>query len=60
MPHYEYDFKIEASSETEANEKLKALAILSTKLNGKELGKLAHTVKNDPLKTALAKKYLGL
>ena len=57
---HEYDMKIEAKTETEAIEKMKALTVLATKLSAKELSGLAHTVKNDPIKTALAKKYMGL
>ncbi|MBS1773427.1 MAG: hypothetical protein JST82_11265 [Bacteroidetes bacterium] len=57
---YEYNMKIEAKTETEADEKMKALTILASKLNAKELAKLAQVVKHDPVKTALAKKYLGL
>ena len=57
---YDFNFKIEAKTEQEANEKMAALATLASKLTAKELGGLAHTVKHDPVKTALAKKYLGV
>lgn len=60
MAKYEYKFKVEAKTQSEADEKMKALAILAEKLTAKELSKLAHTVKNDPVKTALAKQYLGV
>jgi hypothetical protein len=40
--------------------KIKGLAALSVKLNTKEISALANIVENDPIKTALAKKYLGL
>lgn len=51
---------IQASTEKEADEKMMALSTLASKLSSKELSKLAHVVKNDPTKTALAKQYLGL
>jgi hypothetical protein len=57
---HEYNMKIEAKTENEATEKMKALMVLASKLTAKELSGLAHTVKNDPVKTALAKKYMGL
>jgi hypothetical protein len=57
---FEYGLKIEAKAENEAEEKMKALVILAAKLSAKELSKLAHVVKNDPVKTALAKSYLGV
>ncbi|MFI5195708.1 MAG: hypothetical protein ACHQD8_01340 [Chitinophagales bacterium] len=57
---YEYDMKVEAKTEKEADEKMKALTTLASKLSGKELSGLAHVVKNDPAKTALAKRYLNL
>lgn len=57
---YEYDMKIEAKTESEADEKIKALTTLASKLTGKELTGLAHVVKNDPVKTSLAKCYLNL
>lgn len=51
---------IEAQSETEADTKMKALVTLASKLTARELDKLAWVVKNDPGKTALAKKALGV
>jgi hypothetical protein len=57
---YPYDFEIEASSEEEANTKIAALDVLAKRLKANELKKLAHVVKNDPIKTALAKKALGV
>ena len=57
---FEYNMKIEAKTEAEADEKMNALTTLAGKLIAKELVKLAHVVKNDPIKTALAKKYLGV
>ncbi len=51
---------IEANNQTEADAKMASLTTLVSKLNVKELTKLAHIVKNDPIKTALAKKALGV
>lgn len=60
MKKFHYDITIEAKSETEADAKMTALTILAQKLTQAELTKLAHIVKTDPAKTALAKKYLGV
>lgn len=60
MKKYHYDLSIEATSETEADAKMTALTTLATKLSQKELTKLAHVIKHDPVKTSLAKKYLGV
>jgi hypothetical protein len=60
MKKYSYEIKIEAVSEAEADTKMKALITLASKLTAKELDKLAWIVKNDPAKTALAKKALGV
>jgi hypothetical protein len=60
MKEYNYNIRIPASLEKEADEKIAALAILASHLTAKELTKLAHIVKTDPIKTALAKKYLGV
>ncbi len=60
MKKFNYDIIIEAPSEAEADTKMKALTILASKLSSKELEKLAWIVKNDPIKTALAKKALGV
>lgn len=57
---YEFDFAIEASSKSEAETKMAALAVMASRLSPEELTKLAHVIKNDPVKTALAKKYLGV
>lgn len=56
---FTYDISIEAKSQQEADEKVAALVILAAKLNEKQLAKMAHIIKNDPVKTALALKYLG-
>lgn len=60
MKKYDYDISIEANTESEAHAKMAALTILASKLSEKELSRLAHIVKHDPVKTALAKKYLGV
>lgn len=60
MKKFNYDISIEAASEAEADAKMKALSVLAKKLNTKELLKLADIVQNDPVKTALAKKALGV
>lgn len=59
MKKYDYDISIAASSSTEAEAKLTALSTLASRLSLTELTKLAHVIKNDPAKTALAKKYLS-
>ena len=60
MKSYTYKVTLEEKSETEADAKIEALTTLAKKLSVKELSKLAHVVKTDPAKTALAKKYLGI
>ena len=51
---------IEAATQEEATEKLKAATILMKKLKAKEIAKLAEVVEKDPIKTAFAKKAMGL
>lgn len=60
MKKFNYDISIEAKTEHEADSKMTSLTILASKLSETELSKLAHIIKNDPVKTALAKKYLGV
>lgn len=60
MKKYNYNITIEAANENEADTKMAALTTLASKLKANEVSKLANVVKNDPVKTALAKKYLGL
>ena len=60
MKKYNYQFTIAASAEIEADSKMASLTTLAAKLSVRELEKLAHIVKNDPIKTALAKKALGV
>ena len=60
MKKYKYDFVIEAASDSDADMKMGALKVLASRLKPHELAKLAHVVKNDPVKTAFAKSALGL
>jgi hypothetical protein len=60
MKQYNYDLTLQAGNENEADTKMAALTILASKLTAQELAKLAHIVKNDPVKTAMAKQYLGV
>lgn len=60
MSKHSYTIVIEATTEKEADTKMKALTVLASKLSPKELEKLADIIKNDPVKTALAKKALGV
>ena len=60
MSRYTFDLTIEAGTQEEATEKLKAATVLMKKLKSKEITKLAEVVEKDPIKTAFAKKALGL
>jgi hypothetical protein len=60
MSKYTYEMAIEATKESEAETKMKALTVLASKLTAKELEKLAYIVKHDPVKTAMAKSALGV
>lgn len=60
MKKYSYELDIAASNEQEADTKMKALTVLASKLSAKELEKLAHVVKNEPVKLAMAKRALGV
>ncbi len=60
MKKYQYTITIEAKTESEADARMQALTILASKLSEKELSKLAHVITHDPIKTAMAKKYLGV
>jgi hypothetical protein len=57
---YSFEISIEAQSQDEAIVKLQAASTLMQRLKATELAKLADVVKNEPAKTALAKKALGL
>jgi len=56
---HSYKLKI-TDTKANADVKAKALAVLAAKLSAIELDKLADVIKNDPTKTALAKKFLGV
>ena len=60
MKKIPYDIIISAKNEAEADRKMAALITLASRLSEAELTKLAHIVKTDPVKTALAKQYLGV
>jgi hypothetical protein len=60
MNKYSFDISIEAASQQDAITKLQAATVLMERLKPNELKKLAEVVKNDPIKTTLAKKALGL
>jgi hypothetical protein len=60
MQKFTYKIEIAAKTEGEAITKMKALTVLASKLNEKELDKLADIIKNDPIKTAMAKSALGV
>lgn len=60
MNKYSFEVNIEAQTQGEAEVKLLAASILMQKLKAREIAKLADVVKNDPIKTSLAKKALGL
>ncbi len=60
MDKFSKTLTITGKEQNAVNEKVDALTVLASKLSTKELKKLAHVVANDPVKTALAKKYLGV
>jgi len=60
MRKFIYEMEISAPTEAEADTKMKGLAILGAKLSTKEVDKLAYIVEKDPIKTAMAKKALGV
>ncbi|HVD99528.1 MAG TPA: hypothetical protein VNB90_15070 [Cytophagaceae bacterium] len=59
MSKNSFKITIEAPTEQEALQKLQAAVILIEKLKTAEIRKLADIVKNDPVKTALARQALG-
>lgn len=60
MNKYSFEITIEAQGQADAEVKLQSATILMQKLKARELAKLADVVKNDPIKTAIAKRALGL
>ena len=56
-----HSFKISISgTQKEATEKAQALGTLAAYLSADTLKALAHVVKNDPDKVAMAKQFLGV
>lgn len=60
MNKYSFEITIEAQTQGDAEVKLQSATVLMQKLKGREIAKLADVVKNDPVKTAIAKRALGL
>ena len=60
MQKFNFNLSVSAPGAEEAALKVQAAAVLISKLKTAELQKLADIVKNDPLKTAIARKALGL
>lgn len=60
MNSFKYSITISADSKQVAQSKMKSLCVLAQKLSSTELEKLADIIKNDPIKTAMAKKALGV
>jgi hypothetical protein len=60
MKQYTFSINIQANNQDDASLKFLSLNTLAEKLNQNELAKLAYIVKHDPIKTAIAKKALGV
>jgi hypothetical protein len=60
MQSFDFDIKIQAVSIEEATRKANAGAVLIKELSIPELEKLAHIVRNDPDKRAMARRFLGV
>lgn len=60
MKEFTYQITLQAKTQDEAIKKMEAICTLSDCLNEKEMSKLAHVVKNDPVKTKMAKLALGV
>lgn len=59
MEKHKFSISI-SGTHTEATQKAKAVAELATYLSAETLTALAHVVKTDPSKVALAKQFLGV
>lgn len=59
MNKHSFKITIEAPTDQEALQKLQAAVTLIEKLKTAEIKKLADIVRNDPVKTALARQALG-
>jgi hypothetical protein len=57
---YTFNITIEAESEKDAQDKMDSAAILLKKLKTREIKKLAEVIVLDPVKTAIAKRALGV
>jgi hypothetical protein len=60
MNNFRYEITIQAATAQDAEEKLRAASMLMEKLQLREIKRLADVVQNDPVKTAIAKRALGL
>ncbi len=60
MKNFTSDFTIGAETKQEAETKMEAIKMIVSKLNTKELVRLAHVVEKEPIKMAMAKKALGV
>lgn len=60
MNSFQFEISIPAATKDEAVSKIKAASVIVSQLNAKELTKLADIIANDPVKTAMAKKALGV
>ena len=60
MKKFTYTINLDCLTEAEAISKMQAATILFKHLSAKEITKLADVVKNEPVKTAMAKRMLGL
>lgn len=56
---FSYNIKLDAATEAEALKKMTALVAIASRLHVEDLAKIAHTLQHDPIKTAIAKKYLA-
>jgi hypothetical protein len=60
MKSYPFEISIEDINEADALQRLKAAVTLMKRLKLSEIQKLAHIVEHDPIKTAMAKRALGV
>ena len=60
MQDFKYTITIAAATKADADSIIKSSIALIKKLKVKELAKLADVVTNDPIKTAMAKRALGV
>jgi hypothetical protein len=60
MKKFSFEVSIDAQTQGEAEVKLTAATTLMQKLKAREIAAMAEVVKNDPVKTAFAKRALGL